>query len=43
VLVHGAEIVEVEGSRVIMISQPQQVTDLILKAVHAISPRAPWP
>jgi pimeloyl-ACP methyl ester carboxylesterase len=31
----GADIVEVEGSHVIMISQPQAVTDLILKAVHA--------
>jgi pimeloyl-ACP methyl ester carboxylesterase len=33
----GATIVEVEGSHVIMISQPQAVTDLILKAVHAVS------
>jgi pimeloyl-ACP methyl ester carboxylesterase len=33
----GATIVEVEGSHVIMISQPQAVTDLILKAVDAVS------
>src|SRR5215213_2104685 len=33
----GAEIVEVEGSHVIMISQPQAVTDLLLKAVRAVS------
>jgi pimeloyl-ACP methyl ester carboxylesterase len=31
----GAEITEVEGSHVIMISQPQVVTDVILKAVAA--------
>lgn len=31
----GADIVEVEGSHVIMISQPQAVTDQILKAVGA--------
>jgi len=30
-----ANIVEVEGSHVIMISQPQAVTDLVLKAVNA--------
>jgi hypothetical protein len=29
--------VEVEGSHVIIISQPAAVTDLILKAVHAVS------
>jgi hypothetical protein len=29
--------VEVEGSHVIVISQPEAVTDLILKAVHAVS------
>ena len=33
----GADIVEVEGSHVIMISQPQAVTNLVLKAVHALS------
>ena len=33
----GADIVEVEGSHVIMISQPQAVTDLVLKAVRAVS------
>jgi pimeloyl-ACP methyl ester carboxylesterase len=33
----GADIVEVEGSHVIMISQPQAVTDLVLKAVNAVS------
>ena len=37
----GASIVEVEGSHVIMISQPQAVTDHILKAAQAVaaSPR----
>ena len=37
----GADIIEVEGSHVIMISQPQVVTDHILKAARAIaaSPR----
>ena len=30
----GADIVEVEGSHVIMISQPQAVTDHILKAIR---------
>ena len=33
----GADIVEVEGSHVIMISQPQAVTDHILKAARAVS------
>ena len=33
----GADIVEVEGSHVIMISQPQVVTDHILKAVRAVA------
>jgi pimeloyl-ACP methyl ester carboxylesterase len=33
----GATIVEVEGSHVIMISQPRAVTDVILQAVHAVS------
>ena len=32
----GATITEVEGSHVIMISQPQVVTDVILSAVAAI-------
>jgi pimeloyl-ACP methyl ester carboxylesterase len=34
----GADIAEVEGSHVIMISQPQAVTDQILKAVGAAVP-----
>ena len=33
----GANIVEVDGSHVIMISQPQAVTDHIVKAVQAVS------
>jgi pimeloyl-ACP methyl ester carboxylesterase len=33
----GADIVEVEGSHVIMVSQPQAVTSLVLKALHAVS------
>jgi len=33
----GADIVEVEGSHVIMISQPQAVTDLILTAARAVA------
>jgi len=33
----GADIVEVEGSHVIMISQPQAVTDHIVKAAHAVA------
>ena len=32
----GAKITEVEGSHVIMISQPQAVTDVILTAVAAV-------
>jgi len=36
----GAAITEVEGSHVIMISQPQIVTDVILEAVAAVSPVA---
>jgi len=32
----GAEITEVEGSHVIMISQPDAVTDVILKAIAAV-------
>jgi pimeloyl-ACP methyl ester carboxylesterase len=33
----GAEIVEVDASHVVMVSQPQAVTELILKALHAAS------
>jgi pimeloyl-ACP methyl ester carboxylesterase len=33
----GADIVEVEGSHVIMISQPQAVTDHIVKAVRSVA------
>jgi pimeloyl-ACP methyl ester carboxylesterase len=33
----GADIVEVEGAHVIMISQPQAVTDHILKAARAVA------
>ena len=33
----GADIVEVAGSHVIMISQPDAVTNQILKAIHAVS------
>jgi pimeloyl-ACP methyl ester carboxylesterase len=33
----GADIVEVEGSHVIMVSQPQAVVDLIVKAARAVS------
>jgi pimeloyl-ACP methyl ester carboxylesterase len=33
----GAQITEVDGSHVIMISQPQAVTDVILKAIAAVS------
>jgi len=36
----GAAITEVEGSHVIMISQPEIVTDVILEAVAAVSPVA---
>jgi hypothetical protein len=32
-----AQIVEAEGSHVIMISQPQVVTDTILKALQAVT------
>jgi hypothetical protein len=32
----GATITEIEGSHVIMISQPQAVTDVILEAVAAV-------
>jgi hypothetical protein len=34
----GADIVEVEGSHVIMVSQPQAVVDLIVKAARAVRP-----
>ena len=37
----GADIIEVEGSHVIMISQPQVVTDHILKAARTIA-ASPW-
>ncbi len=33
----GATITEVEGSQVIMISQPQVVADVILRAVASIA------
>ncbi|HEY3096016.1 MAG TPA: alpha/beta hydrolase [Acidimicrobiia bacterium] len=33
----GADITEIDGSHVIMISQPDTVTDVILKAVHAVT------
>ena len=33
----GARITEVEGSHVIMVSQPQAVTEVILSAVDAVS------
>jgi pimeloyl-ACP methyl ester carboxylesterase len=33
----GAEIVEVDASHVVMVSQPQAVTELILKALHDVS------
>jgi pimeloyl-ACP methyl ester carboxylesterase len=33
----GAEIVEVDASHVVMVSQPQAVTELILKALHAVT------
>jgi pimeloyl-ACP methyl ester carboxylesterase len=34
----GADLVEVEGSHVIMVSQPQAVADLIVKAARTVSP-----
>ena len=34
----GADLVEVEGSHVIMVSQPQAVVDLIVKAAGAVRP-----
>jgi hypothetical protein len=33
----GADITEVEGSHVIMISQPRAVTDVILTAARAVA------
>jgi hypothetical protein len=33
----GAQITELDGSHVIMISQPQAVTDVILEAIAAVS------
>lgn len=36
----GAEITEIEGSHMILISQPQAVADVILEAVAAVSARA---
>ena len=33
----GAKITEIDGSHVIMISQPQAVTDVILEAVEAVA------
>jgi hypothetical protein len=32
----GAKITEIEGSHVIMISQPQAVTDVILEALETV-------
>jgi hypothetical protein len=34
----GADIVEVEGSHVVMVSQPQAVVDLVVKAAGAVRP-----
>src|SRR6266851_2654964 len=39
----GATITEVDGSHVIMISQPQVVTNVILRAVAAVSEASGWP
>jgi pimeloyl-ACP methyl ester carboxylesterase len=36
----GATITEIEGSHVIMISQPDAVTEIILAALTAVTPRA---
>jgi hypothetical protein len=33
----GAAITEVDGSHVIMVSQPQAVTDVILAAIEAVA------
>ena len=38
---NGADIIEVEGSHVIMISQPQVVADHILKAARAVTGSPP--
>jgi hypothetical protein len=35
----GANIVEVEGSHLIMVSQPDAVTEVILEAARARAPR----
>jgi hypothetical protein len=37
----GAHITEVEGSHVIMISQPQAVTDVIVTAAEAVASSQP--
>ena len=37
----AADIVEVEGSHVIMISQPQAVTDLIVTAAGSLAAQTP--
>jgi pimeloyl-ACP methyl ester carboxylesterase len=34
----GADIVEVEGSHVLMVSQPQAVVDVIVTAARAVNP-----
>jgi pimeloyl-ACP methyl ester carboxylesterase len=34
----GADIVEVEASHVVMISQPKAVTDVILRAIASVTP-----
>jgi pimeloyl-ACP methyl ester carboxylesterase len=36
----GAKVTEVDGSHVIMVSQPQAVTDVILEAIAAVAPAA---
>jgi pimeloyl-ACP methyl ester carboxylesterase len=36
----GADLVEVEGSHLIMVSQPQAVADRIVKAARAVGPSA---
>ena len=35
----GAKITELEGSHVIMISQPQAVTDVILETLSEVGPK----
>jgi hypothetical protein len=37
----GAEIVELEGSHVIMVSRPEPVTDVILRALEAVGKSPP--